>query len=225
LVLKMRAGLALAGIILLILGILMILFFWPLISYETKDTFDIEEIEGNETVKYVGEITEITQSGEIYVLELDEGVLQAYTRDESFESNDNVVVTIEFGSNATNWDENSYTVEKIPTSFGILGALLFLLGIVVMSAGFIAKKLTVEDVVQFKVEPAPSPPVQAQPQVPQPAQGQTTVQGSNKAEAPMPSQEMVHVTCPGCKKVFKIPKTEQPEKIKCPECGLEGRLD
>ena len=104
----MRAGLIVSGMILLILGILMILFFWPMLAYETKDTFDIENIKGNETVKYVGEITDITQSGEIYVLELDEGVLQAYTRDENFKSHDNVVVTIEFGSNATNWDENSY---------------------------------------------------------------------------------------------------------------------
>jgi hypothetical protein len=221
----MRAGLALAGLILLILGILMILFFWPMIAYETKDTFDIKDIKGNETVKYVGEITKITQSGEIYVLELDEGVLQAYTRNEDFKSNDNVVVTIKFGGNVTNWDENSYTVEKIPTSFGILGALIFLLGIVVMSAGIIAKKLTVEDVVQFKVEPAPSPPMQTQPLAPQTTQGQTKAQASKTVEAAIQSQEMVNVTCPGCKKVFGIPKTDRPEKIKCPECGLEGRLD
>jgi hypothetical protein len=221
----MRAGLALAGIILLILGILMILFFWPLIAYENKDTFDIENIKGDETVKYVGEITEITQSGEIYVLELDEGALQAYTRDDNFEPNDNVVVIVKFGENVTNWDENSYTVEKIPTSLGILGALFFLLGIVVMSAGFMAKKLTVEDVVQFKVEPAPSQPIQAQSQTPQSADGQASVQSPKATEATMQSQEMVHVTCPGCKKVFKIPKADSPEKIKCPECGLEGRLD
>jgi predicted RNA-binding Zn-ribbon protein involved in translation (DUF1610 family) len=217
--------LALIGTFLLILGILMILFFWPLSAYETKDTFDIENIKGAETVKYVGEITEITQSGEIYVLELDEGALHAYTRDENFEPNDNVVVIIKFGENVTSWDENSYTVEKIPTSLGILGALVFLLGIVVMSAGFIAKKLTVEDVVQFKVEPAPSPPIQTQPQAPQPAQGQTSVQASKTAEAAIQSQEMVHVTCPGCGNVFGIPKTDSPKKIKCPECGLEGRLD
>jgi hypothetical protein len=221
----MRAGLALAGIILLILGILMTLFFWPMIAYETKDTFEIEDIKGNETVKYVGEITEITQSGEIYVLELDEGVLLVYTRDEEFEPNDNVVVTIKFGSNATNWDENSYTVEKIPTSFGILGAIIFLLGIVIMSAGTMAKKLTVEDVVQFKVEPAPSPPMQTQPQAPDSAQGQAAAQASKVAEAATQSQEMVNVTCPGCGKVFGISKTDGPEKIKCPECGLEGRLD
>lgn len=221
----MRAGLALAGMILLIVGILIILFFWPMIAYETKGTFDIANIKGNETVKYVGEITEITQSGEIYVLELDEGVLLAYTKDENFESNDNVVVTIEFGSNATNWDENSYTVEKIPTSFGILGALIFLLGIIIMSAGMRAKKLTVEDVVEFKVEPAPPLPMQTQPQVSQSAQGQTTEQASKATEAAIQSQEMVHVTCPGCQKVFGIPKTDQLEKIKCPECGLEGKLD
>lgn len=221
----MRAGLIVGGMILLILGILMILFFWPMIAYETKDTFDIEDIKGNETVKYVGEITQVTQSGEIYVLELDEGILQAYTRDENFESNDNVVVTIEFGGNATNWDENSYIVEKIPTSFGILGALIFLLGIVVMSAGIISKKLTVEDVVQFKVEPAPSQPMQTQPQTPESAQGQTTVQASKTVERATQSQDMVNVTCPGCGKVFGIPKTDRPEKIKCPECGLEGRLD
>jgi hypothetical protein len=221
----MRAGLIVAGTILLILGILLILIFWPVIAYETKDTFDIEEIKGNETVKYVGEITGISQSGEIYVLELDEGVLQAYTRDENFESHDNVVVTIKFGTNATNWDENSYTVDKIPTSFGILGAIISLLGIVVMSAGIMTKKLTVEDVVQFKVEPAPSPPMQTQPQVTDSAQGQTPVKASKTAEAAKQSPEMVNVTCPGCKKVFGIPKTDRPEKIKCPECGLEGRLD
>jgi hypothetical protein len=94
-----------------------------------------------------------------------------------------------------------------------------------MSLGIITKKLTVEDVVQFKVEPAPRKPIQTQPQAPVSSQGQTTVQASKMAEAAIQSQEMVNVTCPGCEKVFGISKTDHPEKIKCPECGLEGRLD
>ena len=84
---------------------------------------------------------------------------------------------------------------------------------------------TAIDVVQFKVEPAPSQPMRTQPQAPEFVQGRTAVQASNMADAPIPSLEMVHVTCPGCGKVFGIPKTDRPEKIKCPECGLEGRLD
>lgn len=209
----------------MILGILMILFLWPQIAYETKGTFDINDLKGNETVRYVGKVTHKTQAGEIYVLELDEGVIQVYTRDESIEAHDTVFVTIKFGANVTRWDENSYTVEKIPTFGGTLGAFIFIVGLIVTIWGLSAKKLTVEDVIHFKVEPAPTQPMQIQPKVGDAAQGQITTTSQEPTDAVSQTQKMVHVTCPGCGKVFGFLETDSPEKIKCPECGLEGRIN
>ncbi len=192
----MRAGLLIVGVMLLIIGILMMLLFWPIIGFETKDSFAMEDAKSKETLRYVGEISDITETGNIFILELDDGVLVAYTKEKDFELEDRVQVTITFGDNATNWDENSYLVEKIPTSLGFSGTITLFFGLIIISVGAVTKKLTVEDIVQFNIEP--------------------------RVDA---IQQQEQVTCPKCKKIFPVPTTPRPAKITCPECGIKGRLD
>ncbi|UCE37811.1 MAG: zinc ribbon domain-containing protein [Thermoplasmata archaeon] len=228
----MRAGFVVMGLVILIIGIFMVLMLWPLIAYETKDSFEISDVKEEKTIRYVGEITAITQTGDIYILELDNGEILVYTKDDTFDKDDNVLITIEFGKNATNWDENSYLVEKIPTLGGSFGVLFIVLGLVVMIAGSITKKLTVEDVVQFKVEPATQGTMQiasqpgASPSGQPPSKSMLSPQEAQAAQTDLPSpSQLEQVTCPKCKKVFVITKTSRPAKISCPECGLTGRLE
>jgi hypothetical protein len=195
---------------LFITGLLLVLFLWPVIGFETSDSFDINDVKKGDSVRYVGYITDITQIGEIYVLILDDGSLDAYTKEEGFKTQDKVVVTITFGENATNYDENTYLVQKIPTVGGTLGAVGIFIGLVLMVIGIATKKRTVEDVVKFTIEPAPEIPVQAQ----------ETKTGSTPVPT-KPTKE--NVTCPGCGKVFEVSKSLETSKVTCPECGLSGR--
>jgi hypothetical protein len=140
------------GTLLLSIGILMVLFFWPVIDYETKDTFRLEDVKGKETKRYVGIITEIAEFGDVHVLEIDNGVLEVFTKVKDFEENDNVLVIIEFGENTSNWEENTYQVQKIPTLEGSLGALILIIGSVIMIIGIVTRKKELIDSVQFTAE-------------------------------------------------------------------------
>lgn len=207
----MRPRAFIGGMALFIVGLTLVLFLWPVIGYETTDSFDIDDVKKGDTVRYVGEITDITQVGEIFVLVLDDGSLDVYTKEEGFETQDQVVVTVMFGTNATNYDENTYLVQKIPTLEGSIGAVAIFTGLVFMVIGIRTKKLTIEDVVKFTIGPAPEIPVQSQ--------------DPKADEPPVPQQpKKENVTCPGCGKVFEVSKSPQPSKITCPECGLSGRL-
>ena len=64
----------LIGAIFLIIGCISILLYWPLIDYHTKETFDLDTVSSKEKIRYVGEVTGISEFGGIYILELDEGI-------------------------------------------------------------------------------------------------------------------------------------------------------
>jgi DNA-directed RNA polymerase subunit RPC12/RpoP len=189
------------------------MIFWPLIGFETQDTFDDEDVKADSTIKYVGEITDIGEFAGIYVLELDHGTLEAFSESENFEVNDQVVVTIEYGGNISNWDENTYTVEKIPTMGGIYGALFLFVGLVMCIAGIVTKKADILEAVEFSLKP----PSQL------PAKGNEPSAGTSQ---PGPVQQGMgdEVTCPKCGRIFPVPGTTRPMMIKCPECGVEGVL-
>jgi hypothetical protein len=223
----MRAGLTIIGMVLLIIGILMVLFLWPMIGYETSETFRMEELKGGETIMYVGEITEITEFGEIFVLELDDGALNAYTREDEFQENEMVLVTIDFGDNVTNWDENDYTVQKIPTIGGSFGLVVLIIGLVVMIAGLVTRKRTVEELMKFSVQSVPST-IPEESQVlasqPTPVQQASITSQTVPIQPPQPTQ-IEQTTCPRCGRVFGVMGLSRPVKISCPECGLEGILE
>jgi hypothetical protein len=205
----MRAGILGLGVAIFILGLLMLIFFWPLIGFETQDTFSDDDIQSNTTLKYMGEVTDVQEFAGFFQLELDFGTLHAYTNSEDFERSDMVLVTIIYGENTTNWDENTYTVEKVPTTLGLLGIVLLIIGLVATGAGVALKRPNLEDLVSFSTKA----PVHHQeiPDV-QESKGSGASQGD-------------HVTCPKCGKVFGVHGLTPPTKIKCPQCGVEGILN
>jgi hypothetical protein len=201
----MRSGIFGIGFLIFIVGVLVLLYMWPFIAYETEDTFDINEVGEGDTIRYLGSITDINRSGDIYKLEMDSGVLEAYTKDDDFEEDQKVLVTIEFGSNATNYDENTYLVQALPTMEGYMGLFLTLIGLVIMVAGAAAKKQRLEDVLKFES----APPLEI------PDQPETDI-----AEGPQ------QVTCPSCNHVFGISGTlQRPARITCPKCGTSGIVE
>jgi hypothetical protein len=202
----MQAGLAGSGFALIILGLVSMLLLWPLVGFDSQSTFTMDDVEEEETIKYVGEVTDIQESAGFYVLELDNGVLEVYTNKKDFEVNDRVFVTIQFGGNASRWDENTYTAEKVPTTGGILGGLIFIFGIGLTVAGLKLKKPNIDELVNFSIQPGLQTPV------PELSQPQT------------PQGEVEHITCPKCQKIFDVKVLQKPMKITCPACGVEGVL-
>ena len=200
----MRAGIFGIGFLIFIIGILMLLFTWPVIAYETQDTFDISEVQEGDTVRYVGSITDINRSGDIYILELDSGALEAYTKQNDFEEDQVILVTIEFGSNPTNYDENTYLAQTVPTTEGYIGLFLTFIGLGIVVAGAAAKKQRLEDVLKFETAPPIEPLEQVHPE---------TVGGVQQ------------VTCPNCKHVFGVSGVQRPARITCPECGTSGIVE
>lgn len=193
----MRAGILGFGIVVAILGLVLVIFFWPLIGFETSETFSMDDAKEESSVKYVGEITDISESAGFYRLELDHGNLAAYTDSEDFEWHDEVFVSIEFGKNLTNWDENTYLVKKVPTIEGALGSLFLVTGSFFTVVGARLKKTSIEEILEFDIQP--------------PIQSPNT--NDIKTE---------QVTCPKCGKIFGVSGNERPLKIVCPDCGVEG---
>lgn len=223
----MRTGLVVIGVVFFIIGLAMVLFFWPMIGYEAKDTFRIEDVKGGKTLRYVGEITEINESGEYFILELDNGVLDVYTKEESFQLNEKVIVTIEFGENATNWDENSYQVEKVPTLIGTLGMLISVFSCIVIIVGIASRKKTLEEMVKFSAQQGVQPSSSQEPQhaTPKPTHfTETPPQSMPHPVSPKPAQGQ-QTTCPKCGNVFTVQVGTKPMKISCPNCGLAGVLE
>lgn len=223
----MRTGLVVIGVVFFVIGLIMVLFLWPMIGYENKDTFHIKEVEGGETLRYVGEITEINESGEYFVLDLDNGVLDAYTKEEGFEPNEKVFVTIEFGENATNWNENSYQVEKIPTLGGTLGMLIVVFSFIIIIVGIVSRKKTLEELVKFCSQPGVQSSLPQEPQQVPPSPTYFTEpspQSMPSSVSPQPAQ-IQQTTCPKCGKVFTVQVGTKPLKISCPNCGLAGILE
>jgi hypothetical protein len=209
----MLKGLALIGSILAVIGILLVFFFWPIIGYETKDSFDMEDVKEGETIRYVGSLTNVTAVGGIYVLELDDGILDVYTKEMDFKINDNtlVTVTIVFGKNTSNWDENQYHVQKIPTTEGYLGLIVLILGLSVLIAGLVAKKSSLDDLLRINAHRSVQPSL--------------ILTAPSEIELHHKKQEIEKVTCPKCENVFGVEGKSRPAKISCPKCGLEGILD
>lgn len=199
----MRAGIFGIGFLIFIIGFLVFLYMWPFIAFETDDTFDMADIEDGDTVRYKGSITDINRSGDIYALELDSGVLVAYTKQEDFKEDQVVLVTIEFGGNATNYDENTYLVQSVPTLESDIGLFFTFIGLGVMIAGAATKRQSLEDVLKFES----APPLEI----------------AQESEAEGGPQQ---VTCPNCKHVFGVSGiVQRPARITCPECGTSGIVE
>ena len=200
----MRAGIFGIGFLIFIIGILTFLYMWPFVAYETQDTFDINEVQEGDTIRYVGSITDINRSGDIYKLELDSGALEAYTKQKDFQEDQEVLVTIEFGSNATNYDENTYLVQSVPTMEAYIGLVFTFIGLGIVVAGAGAKKQRLEDILKFETVPPLEPMEQHEPEA---------------------AGGIQQVTCPNCRHVFGVSGVQRPARITCPECGTSGIVE
>ena len=200
----MRGGYVGIGILVFVIGSILLLYMWPVVAFETDDTFDINEVQEGDTVRYVGSITEINRSGNIYKLELYSGALEAYTKQNDFEENQRVLVTIAFGSNATNYDENTYLVQAVPTMEGYLGLIFTFIGLGIVVAGAVARKQRLEEVLKFETAPPLEPLEQPEPEA---------------------AGGVQQVTCPNCRHVFGVSGAQRPARIRCPECGTSGIVE
>ena len=200
----MRAGYVGIGILVFVIGFILLLYMWPVVAFETDDTFDINEVEEGDTIRYLGLITDINRSGDIYVLELDSGALEAYTKQNDFEENQRVLVTIEFGSNPTNYDENTYLVQAVPTMEAYMGLVFTFIGLGIVVTGAAAKKQRLEDVIKFETAPPLEPMEQPEPEA---------------------AGGVQQVTCPNCRHVFGVSGAQRPARISCPECGTSGIVE
>jgi hypothetical protein len=181
----------------------MMLYTWPFIDYETKDTYDINEVDEGDIVRYVGTITEINRAGDIYILELDAGVVEAYTRQDDFKEDQVVFVTIYYGDNVTDYDEDNFLVQNIPTTEGYMSLLIIFLGFIVMAMAFIPRQQRVEDAINFVT----APPLEI-------------------TEQPQGEEGPQQVTCPSCNHVFGVSGTlQRPARITCPKCGTSGIVE
>lgn len=199
----MRAGYVEIGLIVFLVSFISAIYTWPLIDFETEDSFEISEVEEGDTVRYMGDITDITRSGDIFILELDSGNLMAYTKDDDFKEDQRVFVTIEFGGNVSNYDENTYMVQPYPTTEGMVGMVFTFVGLGIIAVGVRTKKQRLEDVIKF----VRAPPLEITPEI----------------EA---DEGVQRVTCPSCKHIFGVSGTQQrPARISCPQCGTTGIVE
>jgi hypothetical protein len=223
----MRLGILFTGFAVLFLGLTLMLFLWPLTGYETKDSIGSLKEQSGGTLRYVGSITDIERSGQMYSLEMDHGVLSAYSPEEDFEEGDRVLVTIQFGENTTNWYENTYSVQKVPTNEGIMGFLLSICGLLVTIYGLAAKIKDIGEIVKFEIHPVVDSDITSaklrdmQTEVPD----QKALGGSKETQGISAGEKLERVSCPKCGNVFCVSGDTRPAQISCPQCGLKGMLN
>ncbi len=138
------------GIFLLIIGLIMILFWWPLIDFETKDTIEDARENANEgdTIKYIGKVTAKYESNHYllysdgrreyyYNIAIDNGEFSYELSPEESKNiniNDTVLVTTKVDAEG---NLEVHNVEKVPTLLGAVGAFTFGPGIVLIVIGAI----------------------------------------------------------------------------------------
>ena len=136
----MKKPFVIIGVILLVVGLVMMLWFWPMIGYVNKDD-DLEklaeDLEKGDLVRYVGEVTNVSTFLGISMIELDDGEFGAIVDDaDEFAEGDKAMISFEWpGDNAT--DMPDMTVQKVPTMLGLVGLIVLIVGVVLMLLGFI----------------------------------------------------------------------------------------
>jgi hypothetical protein len=154
----MKKVLVIVGVILLVIGLLLMLFLWPMVG-----TIEAEDLEDKDdgTYKVTDEITddewdtikaarEDPLTGEM-MKDLTEGIDGPGTYTATVEIENGVV------TKSSDW-------EKVPTVGGILGLVLLIVGIVIMILGFV----TGRGAVPVAAAPGPQVPMEGPPAAPPP---------------------------------------------------------
>lgn len=188
----MKKGLVIVGVILLVIGLLMMLFMWPLIGTTTWDDLPDEPEDGT-TYKIIGEITdEVTVLG-ITLYEIDDGDGAWYAEDDQFNKGDTVIVEFTYDEDKLAdiddsedpmavFDALDAKMYKVPTPLGILGLLLLIVGIILLIVGAVTGRAAP---MRPEEPPMQQPPYQ-QPPYQQPPYQQPPYQGPPPQQPPMP---------------------------------------
>jgi hypothetical protein len=188
----MKKGLVIVGIILLVVGLLMMLFMWPLIGTKTWEEMQDEEPKDGETYKIIGEITDEGTFMGITVYEIDDGDGAWFADSDEFNKGDTVIVEYTYDEDKLSDIENmsdpmdmlsalDAKMYKVPTPLGIIGLILLIIGVILLIVGAVTSKAApapppeqppmgqppMQDPYQ---QPPPGQPYQPPPQQPPPQQ-------------------------------------------------------
>jgi hypothetical protein len=169
----MKKGLVIVGILLLVIGLLMMLFMWPLIGTKTWKEMQDEEPKDGETYKIIGEITDEATALGITIYEIDDGDGMWFADSDEFNKGDTVLVEYTYDEDKLSDIENmtdpmdmlgalDAKMYKVPTPLGIIGLILLIVGVILLIVG----------AVTGKAAPAPPPeqPPMGQPPMQDPYQ-------------------------------------------------------
>ncbi|UCG70703.1 MAG: hypothetical protein JSV09_06725 [Thermoplasmata archaeon] len=172
----MKKGIVVVGIILLVIGLLMMLFMWPLIGTTTWDDLPDEPEDGT-TYKIIGEITDEASLFGMTVYEIDDGDGGWVTDSDEFNKGDTVIVEFTYDEDKLAdigdvedpmaiYDAMDAKIYKVPTPLGILGLILLIVGVILLIVGAVTGRAAPMEA----QPPMEQPPMQQPYQQPPPQQ-------------------------------------------------------
>ena len=172
----MKKGIVITGVIVLILGLMMMLFMWPMIGTITWKELEDEEPEDGKTYKIIGEITDEATIAGITVYEIDDGDGGWIAEEDKFDKGDTVIVEFTHDEDkiAAIGDASDITdvlaaldakLYKVPTLLGIIGLILLIVGVILLIVGAATGRAAPMTPAQPPMEQPPyqQPPMQQPP--------------------------------------------------------------
>jgi hypothetical protein len=187
----MRKGIVVVGVILLVIGLLMMLFMWPLIGTTTWDDLPDEPEDGT-TYKVIGEITDEASLPGMTIYEIDDGDGAWVTEGDEFNKGDTVIVEFTYDEDkvAAIDDASDITevfaaldakIYKVPTPLGMLGLVLLIVGVLLLIVGAVTGRAA-----PMEAQPPMEQPPMQQPYQQQPPYEQPPYQQPPPQQPPMP---------------------------------------
>ncbi len=177
----MKKALVIVGVLLLIVGLLMMLFLWPMMGTISSEELATKVLNGESGTFKVME--EMTQEDWDSMSELEKEVVKAFGVDGP--GNYVYDVTLENGIPTS----LTFKFQKVPTMGGILGLVILIVGVILMIVGAVTGKAAPVAPMQPPMEQQPmgQPPMQ-QPPYQQPPPQQPPYQQPPPQQPPYPPQ-------------------------------------
>jgi hypothetical protein len=156
----MRKGLVIIGVILLVVGLLMMLFLWPMVG-----TIDSEELAEKIAAGESGTFTVMEEMSQDDWDSMDE-ISKAAAEEQGIDGPGTYIYTVKLEDGMPTEMSEDFT--KVPTIGGILGLVLMIVGIILLIVGFITGKAAAPAPEQPPMEqPYQEPPPEQPPMPPQ----------------------------------------------------------
>lgn len=196
----MKKGIVIVGVILLVIGLVMMLFMWPLITdAETPEDFAENSMEGKygsgDTAKIIGKVTDVIDTGDSptgKAVTLEGGKIDVMGQEieipfpipEDFDVNEGDTVILEYKMTSIAGEVVPTEVKamKVPTLLGIIGLILLIVGVILLIVGAVTGRAAPVAPAQPPME---QPPYQ-QPIYQQPPMQQPPYQQPPPQQPPMP---------------------------------------